>query len=50
MYGKAAGVGSTAAGATLAYTGTDVLWIGLAGFTLMAAGFALLRILPRRES
>lgn len=48
MYGKTAGVAGTAAGAGLAYTGSDVLWLLLGGFTLMAAGFALLRILPRR--
>lgn len=50
MYGKVAGLGTTAAGATLAYTGADVLWLGIAAFTLIAAGLAMLRLLPRRES
>jgi LPXTG-motif cell wall-anchored protein len=50
MYGKTVGLGSTAAGAALAYTGADVVWLVIAGFTLLAAGVALLRILPRSES
>lgn len=51
MYGKLSALSGTAGGATaLAYTGVDVLWIVLAAFTLVSAGFALLRVLPRRES
>ena len=48
MYGK---VGSTmtAAGGTagLAYTGVSVLWEVVTAMTLIAAGFALLRLVPR---
>ncbi|MGV9300268.1 hypothetical protein [Amycolatopsis sp. NPDC003676] len=45
---------ASAAGVTggLAFTGVNTLWLLLAGFALLAAGTALLRILPRvrRES
>lgn len=42
----AAGIGSGA----LAYTGAgDIFWGLLAGFALLAAGTALLRIVPRKE-
>ncbi|MBN9098409.1 MULTISPECIES: hypothetical protein [unclassified Pseudonocardia] len=50
MYGK---LGSTAFLATpagaLACTGLDALWYVVAGFTLVAAGFAVGRLLPRRR-
>lgn len=50
MYGK---LGSTAflampAGA-LAFPGLQILWYVVAGFTLVAAGFAVWRLLPRRR-
>ncbi|GAA1030914.1 MULTISPECIES: hypothetical protein [Amycolatopsis] len=40
---------ASAAGMTggLAFTGVNALWLLLAGFALLAAGTALLRILPR---
>ncbi|MBB1157158.1 MULTISPECIES: hypothetical protein [Amycolatopsis] len=40
---------ASAAGVTggLAFTGVNVLWLLLAGFALLAAGTAMLRILPR---
>lgn len=41
----ATGTGTTA----LAVTGADMFWYVLAGFALIAAGMALLRILPRRK-
>lgn len=49
MYGK---LGSTAlaAGAptaALAYTGLPLLWLVVSGLTLIAAGFAILRLVPR---
>lgn len=47
MYQK---IGATsAAGVTggLAFTGVNVLWVLLAGFALLAAGTALLRVLPK---
>lgn len=50
MYGK---LGSTtflaAPAGALACTGMDVLWYVVAGFTLVAAGFAVGRLLPRRR-
>ena len=51
MYGK---IGSTAlaAGAlaaALAYTGLPLLWLIVSGLTLIAAGFAVLRLVPRAE-
>lgn len=36
------------AGGALATTGFNSLWYGLAAFALIAAGAALLRIVPRR--
>lgn len=42
--GTAAAMGATGG---LAYTGVHVLWFVLAGFALIAAGAALLRVLPR---
>lgn len=40
---------ASAAGVTggLAFTRVNVLWLLLAGFALLAAGTALMRILPR---
>jgi hypothetical protein len=34
----------------LAFTGSSSLWYGLAAFALLAAGTAILRILPRRTA
>jgi hypothetical protein len=45
MYGKAvtgAGVGTS----LLPTTGFVPLWVGLAAFTMIAAGFALFRLMP----
>ncbi|MFC1403242.1 MULTISPECIES: hypothetical protein [Streptacidiphilus] len=51
MYNKvASGVGaSSAGGATLATTGTNLMWLFLAAFALLAVGTAVLRIVPRRR-
>jgi branched-subunit amino acid transport protein len=40
-----------AAGSTgaLAFTGSNVIWLILAGFAMIATGTALARIVPRRE-
>ncbi|WP_162834282.1 hypothetical protein [Amycolatopsis circi] len=40
---------ASAAGVTggLAFTGVNAMWLLLAGFALLAAGTALMRILPR---
>ncbi len=42
--GAASAVGMTGG---LAFTGVNVLWLLLAGFALLAAGTAMLRILPK---
>lgn len=39
--------GSGAIGSGLAVTGFNSLWLAVAGFTLITAGFALLRMAPR---
>lgn len=36
-------------GGVLAYTGFESLWWALAAFALLAAGTALMRIVPRRQ-
>jgi hypothetical protein len=38
------------AGSGLAMTGFNVMWLLLAAFALVAAGGALMRILPRRSA
>lgn len=50
MYGKF-GTTVTAAGATtgLAYTGVSVVWETVAAITMLAAGFAILRLVPRSQ-
>lgn len=46
----ALGGGAAGGGAVLAMTGAgDVLWLALAAFALIAAGTALLRIIPKKE-
>lgn len=52
MYGKVGGTVLTAGTPTaaLAYTGLPVLWLIVSGLTLLAAGFAILRLVPRAES
>jgi hypothetical protein len=47
MYAKASGIGA----ATLPFTGGPdmMLFVLIAGFTLIMAGCALLRLLPREE-
>lgn len=37
-------------GGALAYTGTNSLWLALAGFTLIAAGGAVMRLVPRKTA
>lgn len=43
------GSGGTCAVA-LAHTGAGLGWWALAGFTLLTAGLAVLRLVPRREA
>jgi LPXTG-motif cell wall-anchored protein len=49
MYDKALVSGGAATLATLPVTGFSVLWFVIAGFALLMAGGALLRIVPRRQ-
>jgi LPXTG-motif cell wall-anchored protein len=49
MYGGAAAGGAGAAGAMLPLTGFNVIWFVVAGFTLVSAGLAIMRLMPRRE-
>lgn len=47
----ASGAGILVAGTgteTLALTGVSSLWLGLAAFALIAAGSAILRIIPKK--
>lgn len=49
MYVKNAALGGLGGGtaASLPFTGFNALWYALAAFTLVAAGLALLRLLPK---
>ena len=52
MYNNPSAAGAAGIGAaTLPYTGIDAIWLMLAGFALIAAGSAIMRMLPvwRRE-
>jgi hypothetical protein len=49
MYQSSASIGgAVGTSGLLAYTGANVLWAVLAGFAMLAAGSALMRIVPRR--
>lgn len=50
MYAKTGVVSTLGGGTLLAVTGFNLLWVGLATFALLAAGFAILRCLPRKEA
>lgn len=41
MYGKAGGGAGAAGAGTLAYTGFNSLWLAVAAFTLIGAGFSM---------
>ncbi|WP_166459720.1 hypothetical protein [Amycolatopsis pithecellobii] len=47
MYQKIGAASATGVTGGLAYTGANVLWLVLAAFALLAAGFALTRIAPK---
>jgi hypothetical protein len=52
MYNNSVSVlGASAVGGAgaLAFTGANVVWLALGAFALIAAGIAILRIVPRRE-
>jgi hypothetical protein len=50
MYGHSAPP-STAVGVAgvLPYTGLGLIWIAVIALTILSVGFALLRVIPRRE-
>ncbi|MBB5868119.1 LPXTG-motif cell wall-anchored protein [Allocatelliglobosispora scoriae] len=48
MYGSGTAAGGATAGAMLPVTGFNIVWYAVAGFTLVSAGLALLRLLPKR--
>lgn len=50
MYQKAGAALTAGTAGTLAYTGMSAFWYVLAGFALLAAGTALMRIVPRRAA
>ena len=50
MYQKVGAAAAMGSAGGLAFTGVHVVWLVLAGFALIAAGAALLRILPRRRA
>ena len=50
MYDKAAAGLAGATTGALAFTGINVVYLVLAGFALIAAGTALNRIVPKKES
>lgn len=51
MYDKGmTALGTSAAVGTLAHTGAEIMWYGLGGFALVAAGLAIQRIVPRTEA
>lgn len=48
MYGKVTGTaGAAGAAGTLAYTGFETVWWVVGGLTLVFAGIALLKLVPR---
>jgi hypothetical protein len=49
MYGQVAGGSAVASGGALALTGLHTAWLLVAGLTLVVAGLALLRLMPRRR-
>jgi hypothetical protein len=49
MYDKATGALSGATTGALAFTGVNVLYALLAGFALLAAGTAILRVVPKKQ-
>lgn len=50
MYPTMGAAAGTAAGTALAVTGASVGWIVLAGAALVAAGFAVMRLVPKRNN
>jgi hypothetical protein len=49
MYGQVAGGSATVGGGALALTGFNTVWTLVAGVTLMVAGLAVMRLVPKRR-
>jgi LPXTG-motif cell wall-anchored protein len=50
VYQQTGGAALIGSGAALPFTGSNSVWMFVAGFTLVSAGIAVLRIIPRRRS
>lgn len=50
MYETGAATGGATAATMLPLTGFNVLWYAVAGFTLVSAGLALLRLAPKKAA
>lgn len=49
MYNQAGVLGLTTAAGVLPFTGVNIVWLIVAGFAVVTAGTALLRLVPRRQ-
>lgn len=49
MYGSLGGGSAAVGGGVLAVTGFNTMWALVAGVTLMVAGLAVLRLVPKRR-
>ncbi|GAA3954323.1 hypothetical protein [Actinoplanes auranticolor] len=49
MYGQVAGGSATVGGGALALTGFNTVWTLVAGLTLLVAGLAVMRLVPKRR-
>jgi hypothetical protein len=49
MYGHVAGGGVAVGGGALALTGFNTVWVLVAGLTMLVAGLAVMRMVPKRR-
>ncbi|GAA3337270.1 hypothetical protein GCM10020358_12910 [Amorphoplanes nipponensis] len=49
MYGQVAGGSAVAGGGALALTGYNTVWTVVAGLTVVVAGLAVMRLVPKRR-
>jgi hypothetical protein len=49
MYGQVAGGSAAVGGGALALTGLNTVWVFIAGLTLLVAGLAVMRLVPKRR-
>jgi len=49
MYGNIAGGTTVVGGGALALTGFNTVWVLVAGLTLLVAGLAVMRMVPKRR-